>query len=66
MEMVGGGGGVFASVKLRWRTSAVNLRYVIGAGNYVRTGGILFGNRIKGQRDQISETILETEMQHTA
>jgi hypothetical protein len=39
---------------------------VSGAGNYVRTGGILFGNRIKGQRDQISETILETEMQHTA
>ena len=34
--------------------------------NYVRTRGILFGNRNKGQRCGLSETILETKVQHSA
>ena len=44
----------------------VNFRYGSRQNDYGRTRGILFANRNKGQRDQISETILETKLRRLA
>ncbi len=44
----------------------MNFRHKARSQDYGRTRGILFANRNKGQRDRISETILETKLWHSA